>query len=104
MDWKKFYERQIEWYKGEVEWQTKQIEWMTRDLERSRKDDKELLEFVWNKGVLQSWEMRTYGDPKKYESARTHKLKLQRRRAYLKRKKDEQEVKHYMAKLAGLEA
>lgn len=94
-DW---YRHQIEWYKKEVKWYSEQIEWCTKQLQRSRKEDRELREYVWSKGPLTKFDMEIYGD--KYEGTETHKLLLERRRYYLRRKDYEKQLTKYEKLLA----
>lgn len=99
-NWKEWYEKQVAWYKEQIEWENKHIAWLTRDIEDGRKRDREMVEWVWSKGVLTEWQMKTYGDPKKYESADTHERVLMRRRAYRSRKYNMKKLAEYEAKLA----
>lgn len=96
-----WYREQIEWNKKVIGWCNREIEYLTRELERSRKDDRELVEWVWSKGVVTEWEIRTYGNGSKYQSTETHKNLLARRREYLKRKKANKEIARYERLLAG---
>lgn len=94
---KKFYEDQAIWYKKQAEFETREIEWLTGQMNREKKSIDELREYIWSKGVLTSIEMQIWGN-KKYESPEFHKLKLQRRRSYLKRKKDLAKAQAYEVK------
>lgn len=94
---KKFYEDQAIWYKKQAESETREIEWLTGQMNREKKSVEELREYIWSKGVITEIEMRIWGD-KKYESPEYHKYKLQRRRSYLKRKKDLAKAQAYEVK------
>lgn len=98
-NWKEFYKEQVEWYKKQIEWDNKQIAWITKEIEDGRKRDREMVEWVWSKGVLTEWQMRAYGNPKKYESADTHERILARRRAYRSRKHNMAKLTEYRVKL-----
>lgn len=90
---------QIEWYGKQVDWETKDIEYLTDQLIKERQSDKELVEYVWEKGPLTKYEMEIYG-VEKFESIKTHEIKLQRRRSYLRRKKYNQRLEQYKKELA----
>lgn len=95
-----WYEHQIEWYNKVIGWCNRNIEYLTRQLERNRKDDREMVEWVWSKGVVTEWEIKTYGS--KYQSAETHKNLLARRREYLERKKAYRKIAEYKRLLAEM--
>ena len=94
---KKFYENQAVWYREQANFETREIGWLTKMMGMEKKEIEKLREYVWNKGVLTETEMRIWGD-KKYETAEYHKYKLQRRRSYLKRKKDLEKAQAYEVK------
>lgn len=88
----------IEYVKGRIEWYTKQIAWETRDLERSRKEDKELQEYIWSKGPLTKMDMELWGN-KKYESSETREIRNRRTRLYRRRKVYERRLEAELTKV-----
>lgn len=96
---KQFYESQVEWYKKEIEWNNREIEWLTKQLEMCREEDHKMSEYIWNRGVLTKTEMEIWGG--KYEGRDTHKYKLQRRREYLRRKRNYKSLADYEKRLAN---
>ena len=97
---REFYESQVKFYKKSIEYSTNHIGFLTGQLERSRKEDRELVEWVWSRGVVDKFEMQIYGTGK-YQSTETHKLLLERRREYLRRKKEEAKLQKYEKLLAN---
>lgn len=99
-DFKEFYEKQIEYYKHNVEWCTEQIAWETSMLEKYRKTDRELVEYVWSKGVVTKVEASIFH--KGYQSEDTKQALKFRRKYYLWRKKSVKTLAEYEKKLKEL--
>ena len=100
IDWKEYYEKQVDYYTKDIEFDEKQIQWANRDIKYERKRDRELYEYVWSKGVLTEWEMRYYGMPiSQYISSTTKKLINDRQRYYRHKKKDMQKLEYYKKQL-----
>lgn len=70
-DWAEYYKGQIEWDKRQLEWERKDLEWNNREIASERAKDRELVEYVWSKGVLTMIDFKIYGDPKKYVGTKT---------------------------------
>lgn len=98
---KSFYEIQIGFYERQVWRCTREIEFLTKELNRERSKDREIQEQVWSRGVLTKIEMQVFGG--KFESTETHKVLLERKREYLRRKKYNKRIIEYSRKIAEME-
>lgn len=101
LDMREFYEKQVAWYKRQVEFDNEQIEWDNSMIKRSRKADRELLEYVWNKGPLNKWQAEIF-DPKKYVGSETKQYIADRRRWYRMRKRDLRNLQDYQRRLEAI--
>jgi hypothetical protein len=99
---REFYEKEVAWYKHQVEFDEQEIAWDNEQLKRSRKEDRELLEYVWSKGPLTEWHKAIYGDPKKYQSPETKKILASRRRWYRMKKRDLRNLQDYQKRLEAI--
>lgn len=99
IDIKAFYEEQIKWYKHETEWDTKQIEWYTEALQKSRKEDREFIEWVQQNPNYTDEEK---AGMKSFVSSDTKQNLAIRRRYYLMRKRDRAQLAKYEKMLASL--
>ena len=97
---KQYYENQISYYERQVEFVTKEIEFLTRELNRERLEDRKAQEWTWSQGVLTKNEMKVFGG--KFESTETHKILLERKRAYLQRKKYNRRIVQYSRDIADM--
>lgn len=88
-----FYNTMIRHYTHNIEFCSGQIEWYTGQIQRSRAKDKEMVEWVWSKGVLTSFEARIY--TKDYQSTETKKLIKERAKHYRDRKQSERRLAEY---------
>lgn len=101
-DMREFYENQVAWYKHNVEFDEQEIAWENEQLKRSRKEDREMVKWVWSKGVLTEWQMKTYGNPKKYQGTETKKILANRRRWYRMKKRDLRNLQDYQRRLEAM--
>ncbi len=100
---KEFYQKQVEWYKHEIEWETEQIAWETEQVKRSRKADRELVEYVWSKGPVEKIDMEIYGkNGKGYKGKDTKQHLAYRKKYYLRRKRYMKSLAEYQRKLEEL--
>lgn len=90
---REFAENQVDFYKRQIEFDGGQIEYINYELKRSRQADKELVAYVWSKGVVTESDMRIF--TKDYTSTETKKLICKRARAYRSRKHNEQMLVKY---------
>lgn len=95
---KKFYERQVEWYEKEIVWVTEQIAWYTEQLARSRKEDREFVEWIQQNPNYTEEEKARY---KNYASKETKEYIAYRNRYYANRRKDTKTLAKYKKDLAN---
>lgn len=95
---KEFYEGQIEFAKKMIGFAERSLEFNKRQLSRERKSDKELVEYVWSKGVVTKFEMETY--TKDYKGTETKKLEKDSKRERKNIRKYKAQIEKYEAKLA----
>ena len=93
MDWLEHCKNAYAFCKKEVAWNEKYLESIERDIawdnkmiKSERKKDRELCEYIWGKGVLDKWQMKIYGDPKKYVGSETKTYIGYRAQEYRRRK------------------
>ena len=98
-DIKKFYEEEIKWHKDQIEWCGEQIEWYGNWLKRSRKEDREFIEWVFQNPNYSDEEKATYTN---YKSRETEENEKYRRQYYTRRKKHVQDVAKYERMIAEL--
>ena len=94
---REYYEHQVEWYKREIEWETKQIEYHTDQLQRSRKEDREFIEWVRHNP---NYTDKEKVEIKSYVSSKTKQNLAHRKHYYLSRKKDRAKLAKYEKLLA----
>ena len=94
---REYYEHQVEWYKREIEWETKQIEYHTDQLQRSRKEDREFIEWVQHNP---NYTDKEKVEIKSYVSSKTKQNLAHRKHYYLSRKKDRAKLAKYEKLLA----
>ncbi len=94
-----FYKNQIEWYTKQVKWSDDEIEWLTRQMNREREEFKKLRQHVWNRGPLTKIEMEIWGTDE-CKTVEFKKLKAQRRKEYLRRKRYNKYIVDYKTRLA----
>lgn len=63
-----------------IESSDREIEWLNKEIAERRIKDKNMIEWVWSKGVVNEWEMRCY--TKDYKSTEMKSLLKQREREY----------------------
>ena len=97
-DYKEFCIRQIEWYKKQNEFEQKQIGWINEDIKRERARLKEMVEYIWSKGVLTEMDYRMV--QKGYETVDLKRYKNQRARYYRNIKSNNKRIAEYEARLA----
>ena len=95
INYKKYYEEQIEFAKKMIGYSERSLEFNKRQLSRERKSDKELVEWIWNKGVVNKFEMETY--TKNYKGTETKKLEKDSRR-------ERKRIRDYKAQIVKYEA
>jgi len=98
---KDYYESQVEWCEEQVRWYTKEIDWVTERIKKSRSDDREIEQYIWNKGPLTRVDMQVFGGGN-FTSRETKELLKERRRYYNRRKKYTQDADKYKAKLQAV--
>lgn len=97
-DERKFYEGQIEFYKRMIGYAENSLEFNKRQLKRGRKHDRELVEYVWSRGVVTEWEMRLFH--KNYKSEEVKKLEKEARYERKRIRKYRKDIEKYEAMLA----
>ena len=96
-NYREFYEHQVEWYKRDIEWNTKQIEYYTDQLQRSRKEDREFIEWVQQN---LNYTDREKLEINKYISNETKQNLAHRKHYYLSRKRGRANLAKYEKLLA----
>lgn len=85
--WVETYEKAIAYDKKNLEDIAREIKWLGNQIARERQRDKEMLVYIWAKGVLTETEMKYYGNPKKYVGLDTERYIKYREREYKRRAK-----------------
>ena len=101
---REIYETEVKIYQTAIEFDNNYIAMSNKNIARLRKEDKEMVEFVWGKGVLTELDMRIWGKPEKYAGVETKKEISRRNKAYRWRKKDTAYLEQYKRKLETLGA
>lgn len=96
-----FYKEQIEFYKKQIEFDTEMIESANRTLQLTRKDDRDVVEYVWGKGVVTAAEMRLFAPG--YIGIDTRRELNERERYYRSRRKNRKELEKCTRKLRELQ-
>ena len=96
IDFKKYYEGQIEFAKKMIGYAENHLAFAKRQLARERKSDKEFVEYIWSRGVVTETEMRLFCK-KGYKSNETLKLEKEAR-------KERKDIRKYKAQIAEYEA
>ena len=99
---REFYVEMIEIYNTWADDADREIEWFNKQIKIERANDKELLEHVWSVGVLDSIEMKIWGDVKNYLGTDTKELIKQRQKQYYRKRKWKEEAEKYKCKLEHL--
>lgn len=97
---KKFYESQVTFYAKMLSYNDSEIAFLSGQIKRARKDDKEMVDFVWASGVVTAFEMDRY--TKDYTSIETEKLLKERKKEYAARQKNRASLAEYQIKLAAI--
>ena len=99
-----FYKHEVEYNREQVEWYRKQIKYVNRQLERSRQGDKELIEFIWGRGVVTKLDWECFiSKGKDYMSGETRKLMNERARYYRKCKYYTKELERRIKQVQEME-
>ena len=96
-----FYRKEVEWQERQVAWWNEQVDYYNHMLRKTRRDDRELVKFMWDQGPLTKIEMETFGDD--YQGPNTKYYIKQRRDAYKGRKKDLDRLEYAKEQLAYYE-
>lgn len=96
---KKFYEHHVEWYANEIVWDSKQIAYYTEQLARSRKEDREFVEWIQQNPNYTDEEKARY---KGHASKETKEYIAYRNKYYANRRKDTKSLAKYKKELANL--
>ena len=99
---REFYVEMIEMYNTWADDANREIEWLNKQIKIERANDKKCLEHIWSVGVLDSIEMRIWGDTKNYLSLSTKELIKQRQKQYYRKRKWKEEAEKYQCKLEHL--
>lgn len=92
-EYRAFFERQVEWNTKEIKWCEDEAKYITERLKRSRQSDRDTVEYIWGKGVVDEFEMRHYA--KDYKSQETKKLLKERAQNYRWKKKAKEWLNYY---------
>lgn len=84
---------------GLIESSDKEIKWLNKRIAEQRKEDRELVEYVWSKGVVTKHDMEVF--TKDFKSSEMKELLKMRDREYAWRDKQRKAVKRYSAALEG---
>lgn len=98
-----FSARQIEWHLKMIAYDNDTLERIKGELKRTRKADKELVAYVWAKGVLTKCDWYIFGNPDSFVGAETKKLLSDRVSTYRSRKKNLAWIEHYKQEVARYE-
>lgn len=98
---KEFYMNQIESCKRTIKQETELIEQSNRMLKMYRKEDKDFVEYIWSKGVVDSWDYEHYCTGK-YKSNDTKQEEKFRSHCYKWRKDEEKRLAYYTNKLEAM--
>lgn len=93
-----FIQKQVDFSTRQIAWCDREIEYLAQQLERTRKEDREMVEYVWSHGPLTRTEMEIWGKGK-YEGTDTRKYKNQRRCEYRRRKNYQADLQRYQRML-----
>ena len=95
---KGFYEHEIEYSNRMLGYYERNLERVKNQLKRERKEDRELVEHVWNRGVVTKLEMEIY--TKEFKGTETEKLEKEARQTRKAIRKYKSRISEYEAKLA----
>lgn len=98
LNYKEFYEKEIEFANKMIGYDERHLEFIKGQLKRERKADKELVEYVWSKGVVTKFEMEIY--TKEFKGTETEKLEKEARQTRKAIRKYKSRISEYEAKLA----
>lgn len=93
-----YFRKMVTFYEGQVKFWSDQIEYYNKSLKRYRKEDREIVEYVWSKGPLTEQDMRIFG--KDFKGKDTEMYLMMRRRAYGARKSDIESLENARKQLA----
>jgi len=95
---REFYEGQIEFANKMIGYAENSLEYTKRQLKRERISDKELVEYIWSKGVVNEFQKETY--TKDYKGTDTKKYEKEARQLRKSIRKYKAQIERYEAKLA----
>ena len=99
-EYRAFFERQVEWNTKEIKWCEDEAKYITERLKRSRQSDRDRVEYIWGKGVVDEFEMRHY--TKDYQSQETKDLLKERAHNYRWKKKAKEWLNYYSWQLTQI--
>ena len=98
IDLKAFYESEITFNKNHIAWCDKMIAYCNEMLKSCRKDDRDLVQHIWARGVVTELEMKIFN--KDYVSSDTQFYIDDRKFYYKSRRKARKQLEKYNLKLA----
>ncbi len=99
---REFYMEMVEMYNTWADDADREIKWLNGQIKIERANDKKRLEYIWSVGVLDSIEMKIWGDVKNYLGIDTKELIRQRKKQYYIKRKWKDEAEKYKCKLENL--
>lgn len=94
MEMREFAQRQVEWHKKFLAYDDHELEYIKEELKRLRKQDKELVEYIWAKGVVTKTDMEIFCIPN-FVGAEIKKVLHRREQVYRSRKRNKAWIEYY---------